>query len=384
MLAAGITLHSVQLATNANGALLLTWLLDTCTFPQRRTALAPRLVPHLVHLCTHKVAYLTVLKVINQRNEPEARDSILKALFFSPGDEVLERILSDQTSGATLIFKVLTTPFFDEYMRADVVKNVSKVLTKLKATPNQGYKRLMDEIGLSSRGSGVGSAREHHPQQQHHHHHHHHGREHTNAVGGKHQSRSGSRHGNSHFPPVAGQTLTVSSFPASLDASRSGPSDPQAAASPFDPYGVNGMNRLGAVSGLNSAGAFGQDPALLAQQQLQYQAYLVATQSRGASPAGIYPTPSSLAGTGFGYTAAPTGTPAAVDNLRTLQTSTSGLPQLNTTGPILNQPSFAAQPFSPVIGAPQMYPYSPQFYSQAPPSGQPVGTRRGRMGHSRT
>lgn len=151
MLAAAIALHSVQLATNANGALLLTWFLDTCTFPRRRTVLAPRLVPHLVHLCTHKVAYLTVLKVINQRNEPEARDTILKALFFSPGDKVLEDILSDHSCGATLIFKVLTTPFFEETMRSEVVQNVRNVLLKLKATPSQGYKRLMDEVGLPTR-----------------------------------------------------------------------------------------------------------------------------------------------------------------------------------------------------------------------------------------
>jgi protein JSN1 len=151
MLAAAIALHSVQLATNANGALLLTWFLDTCNFPKRRTVLAPHLVPHLVHLCTHKVAYLTVLKVINQKNEPEARDIILKALFLSPGDKVLEDILKDHQCGATLIFKVLTTPFFDESMRPEVVTNVRNVLLKLKATPSQGYKRLMDEVGLSTR-----------------------------------------------------------------------------------------------------------------------------------------------------------------------------------------------------------------------------------------
>ncbi|TGZ84486.1 hypothetical protein EX30DRAFT_367650 [Ascodesmis nigricans] len=151
MLAAVIALHSVQLATNANGALLLTWFLDTCNFPKRRTVLAPRLVPHLVHLCTHKVAYLTVLKVINQKNEPEARDIILRAMFFSPNNSVLEDILKDQSCGATLIFKVLTTPFFDEEMRADVIKNIRDVLTKLKAAPSQGYKRLMDEVGMSTR-----------------------------------------------------------------------------------------------------------------------------------------------------------------------------------------------------------------------------------------
>lgn len=163
MLAAAIALHSVQLATNANGALLLTWFLDTCTFPQRRTVLAPQLVPHLVHLCTHKVAYLTVLKVINQKLEHEARDTILQALFFSQNDETLEAILSDHACGATLIFKVLTTPFFDESIRSQVVENVRNVLLRLKAQPAQGYKRLMDEVGLSTRNGNAGPSREHAP-----------------------------------------------------------------------------------------------------------------------------------------------------------------------------------------------------------------------------
>jgi protein JSN1 len=154
MIAATIAMHSVQLATNANGALLLTWFLDTCTFPRRRTVLAPRLVPHLVRLCTHKVAYLTVLKIINQRNEPEARDTILQALFFSQNDRVLEDILSDQQCGATLMFKVLTTPFFDEGIRPEVLQNVRSVLVRIKAQPQQGYKRLMDEVGLSTRSGG--------------------------------------------------------------------------------------------------------------------------------------------------------------------------------------------------------------------------------------
>lgn len=161
MLAAAIALHSVQLATNANGALLLTWFLDTCTFPQRRSVLAPQLVPNLVHLCKHKVAYLTVLKVINQKLESDARDQIFQALFFSQNDETLEAILSDQACGATLIFKVLTTPFFDESIRGKVVENVRSVLIRLKAQPAQGYKRLMDEVGLSTRNASAGASREH-------------------------------------------------------------------------------------------------------------------------------------------------------------------------------------------------------------------------------
>ena len=157
MLAAAIALHSVQLATSANGALLLTWFLDTCTFPQRRTVLSPQLVPYLVTLCNHKVAYLTVLKLINQKSEPEARDIILNALFFSPNDQILEAILLDHACGATLIFKVLTTPFFDENIRSQVVDNVKAVLIRIKAQPSHGYKRLMDEVGLSTRGSASSS-----------------------------------------------------------------------------------------------------------------------------------------------------------------------------------------------------------------------------------
>ena len=155
MIAAAIAIHSVHLATNANGALLLTWFLDTCNFPHRRKVLAPRLVPHLVQLCTHKVAYLTVLKLINQRNEPEARDIILQALFFSPNDHVLEEILQDQSCGAMLIFKIITTPFLDDNLRSAISDNVRKILLKIKAQPNQGYKRLMDEVGLSTRGASL-------------------------------------------------------------------------------------------------------------------------------------------------------------------------------------------------------------------------------------
>jgi protein JSN1 len=149
LMAAAIALHSVQLATNSNGALLLTWFLDTCTFPRRRSVLAPRLIAHLVHLCTHKVAYLTVLKVINQRGEPEARDAILRALFFD--EKTLTDIVNDHSCGATLIFKVLTTPFLDENIRSECVENVRNVLLRIKAQPSQGYKRLMDEVGLSTR-----------------------------------------------------------------------------------------------------------------------------------------------------------------------------------------------------------------------------------------
>lgn len=165
LLAAQIAIHSVHLATDQNGALLLTWYLDTCTLPQRRTVLAPRLVPYLVHLCTHKVAYLTVLKVVNQKAEPQARDTMLEAIFFN--EPVLEAILRDSNYGATLIFKVLTTPFFNEEYRVRCTESIKTTLVRIKAQSNQGYKRLMDEVGLSTRtGPGSRDSSAHNEQRQ--------------------------------------------------------------------------------------------------------------------------------------------------------------------------------------------------------------------------
>ncbi|KAK9465493.1 armadillo-type protein [Lipomyces arxii] len=155
VLAAAITLHSVQLATNANGALLLTWFLDTCTLPNRHRILAPRLIPYLVSLCTHKLASLTVLKVVNNRAEPEARRAIFDALFNSPNDSVLEEILNDSAQGPLVIYKILTTPFLEVDIRQQAVSTVQNVLVQFKFHPSQGYRRLMDEVGLSTRTNGM-------------------------------------------------------------------------------------------------------------------------------------------------------------------------------------------------------------------------------------
>ncbi|KAK9473903.1 uncharacterized protein V1510DRAFT_428941 [Dipodascopsis tothii] len=155
VLAAAITLHAVQLATNANGALLLTWFLDTCTLPNRHRILAPRLIPHLVPLCTHKLASLTVLKVVNYRAEPEARQAIFDTLLLSPDDSALEEILSDSAHGPTVIFKILTTPFLEGDVRRSSLATVRNVLVRMKVFPSQGYRRLMDEVGLSTR-AGTG------------------------------------------------------------------------------------------------------------------------------------------------------------------------------------------------------------------------------------
>ncbi|KAM5438616.1 hypothetical protein MferCBS31731_004907 [Microsporum ferrugineum] len=375
MLASAIALHSVQLATNANGALLLTWFLDTCTFPNRRTVLAPRLVPHLVALCTHKVAYLTVLKIVNQRNEPEAREIILKALFFSPGDETLENILKDQSSGATLIFKVLTTPFFEEAMRADVVKTVAKVLTKLKTTPSQGYKRLMDEVGLSSRTATTRDS--------------HHARDHGAATDReKHQRQPGQqRQEGNAFPSQQHQadrqyTGQMGAHNMNMQPSLNSPPNmsrsisSEQALPQYDPYAFGAMNSLAGLPMTNPGLA--QDMPLN-PQQYQYQAFLAA-QSRGMPSAGFFPPPGN--GMGMGMNGFPVTTGTTLDNFRSVQPAMAGpggapLPMGGNS--IVQPTAYGNQQFSPVMGAGQLYNYPQQFYQPTPGAqGAPPSGRRGR------
>ncbi|CAM1505551.1 Fc.00g111880.m01.CDS01 [Cosmosporella sp. VM-42] len=318
MLAAAIALHSVQLATNANGALLLTWFLDTCTFPQRRTVLSPQLVPYLVHLCTHKVAYLTVLKVINQKMEGDARDVILKALFFSPNDQTLEAILSDHACGATLIFKVLTTPFFDESIRSQVVENVKNVLVRIKAQPSQGYKRLMDEVGLSTRNNGG--------------------------------NRDASTHAEQRQRPTSRQSNMNGHHPQSAHSNKSffNPLNPPANPPGFE-MGYNSQRSDNADAGVPSFPQYNQGmmyntpngPMPAANlQQLQYQQNMM---NRG-TPSMNYNFPAMQAGYGGYSTPSP-----SVDQYRQ-QNMPNGSPIQPPTGHIPQMPPTGQTPYPPGFG----------------------------------
>ena len=339
MLASAIALHSVQLATNTNGALLLTWLLDTCNFPHRRAALAPRLVPHLVHLCTHKVAYLTVLKVINQRNEPAARDAVLQALFFSEENKTLEDILSDQASGATLIYKVLTTPSFDESQRNEVIQSVRNVLLRLKASASQGYKRLMDEVGLSAKGGK--SEREHTPNGHGPHQERNRTPQHGSREGRRqHQADNDRQYNGQFFQPVPQQQQ----YPMQTGFSGT---------SAMDPNGILAYEQL----------ASNFTPNSLNQMNQQYQPALL---PRGASPADYY------AGMGLGGYPSPS-------------SSLGQMPQQNmrmSPSPMLQQSAFAPPTFNPLMGGNGMaggYQYPMQYYPQQQPVMQQHDGRRGRV-----
>ena len=147
-IATAIILNSIPLATNPNGALLLTWLLDTSGFPSRYNLLAPRFTPHLSHLCTHKLASLTVLRIINQKIEPDASRQIVESLFSSAGDHVLTDVLGDQVNGVAVVHKILTSPFIDPHAKPVYMEATKRVLIELKVIATQAYRRLIEEVGL--------------------------------------------------------------------------------------------------------------------------------------------------------------------------------------------------------------------------------------------
>jgi len=347
MMAAAIALHSVQLATNANGALLLTWFLDTCTFPRRRTVLAPRLIAHLVHLCTHKVAYLTVLKIINQRSEPEARDSVIRALFFSSDNTVLSDILSDQTCGATFVFKVLTTPFLDEKIRPDVLDNVRNVLLRLKAQPQQGYKRLMDEVGLSTRHPGTPGSRE----------------------ASRTRSASRGRMPQGQMPQHASPGYGISQSQMEQMMSGHGQRNASVDSSVFDPYGVNNM--------VNAS--YTHSPALSAMspvtpQQMQYQQAMLQQQAAAAAQRQQYYSSPTMSMGGFGSPG------HGMDPYGRAGMTGSPMPNQSmgmSPGPM--QGGFPQPNFNPMM-AMNGYQYPVGYYPQQ--QGQVGGQRRGRVNYN--
>lgn len=148
-----VILNSIPLATNPNGTLLLTWLLDTSGLPGRYRLLAPRLAPHLSHLCTHKLASVTVLRIINQSVDPEASQAILDGIFHS-SKQVLEEILGDQAHGVNVLCKTLASTFVSSDQKAMMTEKIKEMMLSLRVQHIPAYKKLAEEAGVSTHHPG--------------------------------------------------------------------------------------------------------------------------------------------------------------------------------------------------------------------------------------
>ncbi|KAJ2009027.1 hypothetical protein GGI04_000793 [Coemansia thaxteri] len=129
LVAVALVTNAVALATNANGHLLMNWLLDTSRLAGRFRVLAHQLAPHLRYLATHKLGASTVTKLVDQTAEPDARDLILNTLFFNPDPSVLDDVLLDHAQGVHLVLKILQGNAIGDAEKARIADRLRFVLS---------------------------------------------------------------------------------------------------------------------------------------------------------------------------------------------------------------------------------------------------------------
>lgn len=182
VLVAGLIVEfSNELVVNNNGLLLITWFLDTfsglgATVDDRFELLSRKFLPNLQRLATHKLANLTLLKILNNRLDLSLKQLIMDRIFgdfddsdddpavIRPPSKLLEAILADSpdnTAGPVFVYKIVSNPLLltlaednDANRSARyqhfVVQQVRRILLESNIANFPPYKKLMDEVGLSS------------------------------------------------------------------------------------------------------------------------------------------------------------------------------------------------------------------------------------------
>lgn len=99
-----------------------------------------------------------MLKIVNQRQEPDARKLIIDTLVFSPSDEIINEVLMDQVHGVNLIQKILSSSYVELSERQRIAERIKQLLHKLRLQHVQGYKRLLEEINMVMGDSNPGES----------------------------------------------------------------------------------------------------------------------------------------------------------------------------------------------------------------------------------
>lgn len=144
--ALAIILHCVPLSTSSNGTLLLTWLFESSGMTGISKLIAPRFIPYMPQLCTHKLASGIVLRIMMQADDMESARLLLNALFDVPRSQVLEEVLLDPVHGVLLVGRALLSPALDAETQARYTQAVSELLQANDLLQVRAYQRLADEL----------------------------------------------------------------------------------------------------------------------------------------------------------------------------------------------------------------------------------------------
>lgn len=136
--ASSLCQNAVALSTNANGALLLSWLIESTEIDNRMQVIATRLGPHLAQLCVHKLGSQIIYKLINQVSDGKAQATVLENLRQ---DTVLSEVLTDQVRGLVFIQKIITCASLTAHQRNQLSHQVCK---ELENFDGPSHRKLLD------------------------------------------------------------------------------------------------------------------------------------------------------------------------------------------------------------------------------------------------
>lgn len=174
LVASLIVEYANDLIVNPNGSLLLTWFLDTFNgfdkSPDLRYKLVTdKVISNLGEFCTHKLANLTVLKILSNRSDPELSQRILNCIFgvydinneHGTPTELLEHLLAEgleNNAGPLFLYKIVSNPplmspnndIWNDNYHQYIVSMIRRILLETSIVNVQPYRKLMDEVGLTS------------------------------------------------------------------------------------------------------------------------------------------------------------------------------------------------------------------------------------------
>jgi hypothetical protein len=96
--------------------------------------------------------------LVNQRLELDAREVIIRELFFAD-EHVLQSILADQSQGIAFIQKILASACVSAEEKIRLADRVRGVLARMNEVQDNtmSYKRLLDELASIPSGLTIGS-----------------------------------------------------------------------------------------------------------------------------------------------------------------------------------------------------------------------------------
>lgn len=168
LVATAIIQQIASLATNPNGCLLVSWLLDNFERSdpdmhlRTHSLVAAQLIPqHLAVMCSSKLGSGIVLKLAASPSSSSNR--VFDALLQPMTDRlptILVEVLEDSSGqGASCVFRLMTTIFPPQSLERQVTLNKVRMCLLRPGARIPNHKRLLEEVGLNMLHPEVKEAR---------------------------------------------------------------------------------------------------------------------------------------------------------------------------------------------------------------------------------